>query len=75
MTFSEASGDLAATLDISAQDLLAQPLREVRFTAEQLIGARTAERALPVGAGNSTYTADRAWGADTLQMSVNVASD
>jgi hypothetical protein len=25
MTFSEASGDLAATLDIPAQDLLSQP--------------------------------------------------
>lgn len=30
---------------------------------------------MPVGAGSSTYTADRAWGADTLRLSVNVASD
>lgn len=75
ITFADEGGALTATLDIPAQNLSAQPLREVRFTAEQPIGPRTAERALPVGTRNTTYTAEHTWGAETLQIVLTMATD
>lgn len=75
LTFAGDVDRLTATLDIPAQNIAEQPLSNVRFTAEQPIGERQAERALPLGPRNATYSADYTWGEGTLRFTVATDPD
>ncbi len=53
--FAGTTDELSATLDIPAQETVAQPLSNVAFTPERSIGERVEERTLPYGSATDGY--------------------
>lgn len=71
----DASGDLAATLDIPAQSVADLALSDVQYLPERPIGEQVDLRVFAPGGVSNSYTADFAWGDLLLRIAVGVDVD
>lgn len=71
----DASGNLAAMLDIPAQNVTDVALSEVQYVPERPVGEQVDLRVFAPGAPNDGYTVDFAWGDHLLRIAVGVDVD
>lgn len=75
ITFTNDGGTRAATLDIPSQDIADQPLSNVTYEEERLIGDVLDESVVLIGEGTYGYRAMREWGPGYLVFDVYQMSD